>query len=483
MQLVADLPYVDKTRIGVTGHSNGALASRMAVMQDNLSEDPLIASALLVSNDAVYFDENGDYTNIFGTRDAAVVACQYDEFFHRVEQEDGTMSAPRDYIEQNTAQSFLQFGVDPEGLEQRESYEIYKQTMDGEEVLRAIYNPEIIHPWAHFSMNVVESSVEFFEQSLGAPEPIEASNQIWIYKAMFNGLGLIGFLLFMVHFTLMLLGTKCFAALKTETEVVAREPLTGKAKTWFWLSMLLGVVFSFAVYMFGSGPLGKTMPKIFPQSPVYFIGVWSLLCGLFTLLLLMIGTKVTGRNKQEDNGVKISGKKLLLTIALSLTVVIVSYGLVFVADYVFKTDFRLWVLALKAFNVDKLPIALLYLPFFLVYYIANSVAINGYNHFKIGKKGKSNIGLLALFNGLAPIIMIVLMYSIFAITGHLPNETVSWFGGSIIGIWLFPMVIILPVSGWVSRKLYKATNNPYLGGIIMALVITIMMCTNTLTTC
>ena len=43
---VARLPFVDSSRIGVTGHSNGALACREAVLQDH---EGLIAAALLVS--------------------------------------------------------------------------------------------------------------------------------------------------------------------------------------------------------------------------------------------------------------------------------------------------------------------------------------------------------------------------------------------------------------------------------------------------
>ena len=80
VKYIARLPYVDASRIGVTGHSNGALASRVAVMQD---EEGLIAAALLVSNDAVY-KKDDQWVNIFGSRDAGIVACQYDEFFHRV---------------------------------------------------------------------------------------------------------------------------------------------------------------------------------------------------------------------------------------------------------------------------------------------------------------------------------------------------------------------------------------------------------------
>ena len=54
VKMMATLPYVDKEKIGVTGHSNGALASRTAVLLDNEAEKPLIEAALLVSNDAVY---------------------------------------------------------------------------------------------------------------------------------------------------------------------------------------------------------------------------------------------------------------------------------------------------------------------------------------------------------------------------------------------------------------------------------------------
>lgn len=481
VKLIADLPYVDASRIGVTGHSNGALASRMAVLLDNEVEEPLIASALLVSNDAVYTDADGNYVNVFGNRDVGVIACQYDEFFHRVKQEDGSYSAPRDYIDQVTAQSFLNFGVDPAGLEKRESYNLYTEMIDGEESIRAIYNPNIIHPWAHFSMQVVTSSLEFFDASLQAPISISASNQIWIWKALFNGLGLIGFVMFMVYFAIVLVKTKPFEALAAKNDVVAKPALTGKAKVWFWTSMVLGVIFSFSVYMFATKTINAIKPAFFPQSPVFFIGMWSLLCGLFTLLLLLIGGKIVGKNNFEESGIKISIKKLLLTILLAITVVAASYGLVFVADFFFKTDFRLWVLAIKAFNVDKLPIVAMYLPMFLVYYIANSISINSFNNFKIGKKGGNNIAIMATFNALAPIIMVTIMYTTFMITGHLPNETMPWFGGSIIGIWLFPIIVILPLAAWISRKIYRVTNNPYLAPIIVALVVTIMACTNTLT--
>lgn len=52
VELMANLPYVDTTRIGVTGHSNGARAANWSVDEDNKKDYPLISAVLLVANDA-----------------------------------------------------------------------------------------------------------------------------------------------------------------------------------------------------------------------------------------------------------------------------------------------------------------------------------------------------------------------------------------------------------------------------------------------
>ena len=49
------------------------------------------------------------------------------------------------------------------------------------------------------------------------------------------------------------------------------------------------------------------------------------------------------------------------------------------------------------------------------------------------------------------------------------------------GIWLFPVILNLVASAVISRRIYLATNNPYLGGFISSAVVTIMAVANTLT--
>ena len=490
VKYVASLPYVDASRIGVTGHSNGALACREAVLQD---EEGLIAAALLVSNDAVYYDEEGNFYNQFGSRDAAIIACQYDEFFHRV---DG--NPPREYINQATAQSFLYHGEDPTGLEPRVAGKFYSKVIGEEEAIRSIFNPPIIHPWAHFSTQCVAYGAEFFNLSLGTPNPLAGSDQIWTIKAFFNALGVVGFFMFAGSLAIVLLNLRIFAPLREE-EIVAPWPaLEGYAKKRYWRTNIWSALWSMPLYLLafiigyvGSMVLGPIL-GIQLQGASCVIGVWCVLCGIRTISVMKKGNRTVRSHKGEEGvshtvdiidkearGIKLGKGKWWRTILLSVVVVAASFGLVFISDALLLTDYRLWCFAtIRAFSMSHLPNVLLYLPLWLMYYIPLSVAGNCYNYTARGRKGRrGGLGWQMFFAALGPIIMTVLQYGKFYITGTLILDPLT----GISGIWLFPIIVILPIAAWISNLIYRRTKNPYIGGIIMALIACIMTVTNTLT--
>ena len=251
-------------------------------------------------------------------------------------------------------------------------------------------------------------------------------------------------MLFVINFTITLLYTNVFASLKAEEEVTIGSAPDGKGKIRLWASLLLSVIISGVSYLKIYRWCSKNRPSFFVQSPVFFIACWTIFAGLVTIILLLLSYHFVNKKKDasflQNSGIAIGGKKLGQTILLALIVVIVSYGLVFVADYFFKTDFRLWVIALKAFTPNKIAIALIYLPFFLVYYIANSIAINSFNYVRIGKKEWFNTAIMALTNGLAPIVLVIIQYAVFFDTGE------ALFPEVIAIIWLFPIVVILPLA-------------------------------------
>ncbi|MFC4322993.1 alpha/beta hydrolase family protein [Litchfieldia salsa] len=495
VKLIADLPYVDKENIAVTGHSNGARAANWSVLEDNQlpEEERLISSVLLVANDAMYTNDPGEplywafrndeqqYANMYGTRDVGIIAAKYDEFFFRSITEEGTVTPPREYIDTEYAQSFLNFGVDPRvDGEPRGIYKVYKKEFEGAEAIRVIYNPNEIHPWNHFSASVVTSLVDYFEESIGAPKPIDSTKQIWQWKVFFNFLGLIGFFMFLVSFTKVMLNTQIFESLKATEKVAAGPVPTGRGQIWFWGGLIVSAYISGYSYLALFNWSNENRPAFFSQAPVFYIGVWSVVMGIVTIIVLFLSyifySKAQGMDLRKS-GVIISLKTLWKTILLSCIVSVAAFGLVFIADYFFKVDFRLWVIAIKSFTPDKIVIALKYLPFFLLFYVANSVAVNSFNYVSNGKREWLNTALLAVFNGISAAVIVAIQYTHFFVTGDVYFTDVS----NIVGIWLFPIIIIIPLAAIITRKIYKVTNNPYLGGIIYAIIVTVMMVTNTLT--
>ncbi len=479
VKLVADLPYV--TEIGISGHSNGARAANFSVALDNEADDQLIDAVFLVDNDPVYTDADGAYTNIYGTRDVGLVADQYDEFFFRSYSAEGAvLTPPRDYIGTPNAQSFLSFGVDPADAEQRTAGEFYSE--DG--ATRVVYTPAETHPWGTISKTTVASQIEFWDEVFETPTPISSDAQVWQWKEFFTTLGLIGFGIFLVAFARALLGTRAFAGLKHEpaTELAATSR---RGLAWFWGGLLVSALFSGASYVWLSqqpvmqGIAFNVVPTIFTQGAVFFIATWAAINGVAGLIIMLVSYLAFGKKNGLDlraAGVFPGWKKFFHGIGLGAVVVTAAFGIVFVLDFFFKSDLRFWVIAIKAFGPDKLWIALLYVPFFLLYFFANSVAINGFNRFTLRGKEWLNTLVLALANSLAPIVLVIVQYVTFFVTGY----TVPGFGG-IFSIWLFPVIVILAVSAVISRKIYRATNNPYIGGFINAAVVTIISVTNTLT--
>jgi pimeloyl-ACP methyl ester carboxylesterase len=481
----ATLPYVDTSKIGVSGHSNGARATNWAIPLDDAAKTQLIKSVYLVDNDPIYTDAKGNFVNYYGNRDVGVQADQYDEFFFRSYSKTGAETTnPREFITTPQAQSFLDFGANPTGQSTRKSFTYYSQTVDGRTALRVINNPAQSHPWGPFSAQEVDSLLTFFNKSLGTPNPIAVSSQIWQFKEGFNALGLIAFAMFLIAFAKALLGTRAFAGLKVAAPLalVSRDR---RGYAWFWGALVLSTLISGFSYILLSQNAAvsaiaytSAVPLI-PQGAAWFIALWAGINGITTIIIMIVSYLLYGRKNGmslRESGVLPGWKKFWQGILLGLIVVAAAYGIVFVLAYFFNTDFRLWVLAIPTFTVDKFWDAFLVIGYFLAYFLANSVAINSFNRFSIGGKEWVNTAILALFNGLAPIILVIAQYSHFFVTGDL----IPGFGG-IFSIWLFPVLVILPFAAVLSRKIYRSTNNPYIGGFIMAATVTMIAVSNTLT--
>lgn len=484
VKVLARMPFVDATRIGITGHSLGGMSCNVSVTLDNYAPTPLIAAVLLNSADGTY-TADGQFVNVYGTRDVGIVAGQYDEWFFDDTDANGNPTLPKDFIYNKNAQSILYFGKDPAGLELRKANTIYTEEVDGVVANRVIYTPDIIHPWSHFSYKSTVGTIEFFDTALDAPIKIAPTNQIWQWKVVSNTVGLIGFFMFMVSLTLVLVQTAFFKSLSVETPVEPRKISKG-GKVWFYASLAVGVAFAAVAYfpiltkLASSSGYGPTIEGTRQSSPMG-VSMWAAACGIFAILSMVISYFCYGKKHGVDLGeigLKISLKNLGKTVLLAAIVISSLLVILGVADYLFMADFRIWVVAFRAFKVEQLGITFApYAFLFMIYFVANSVATNCFNYNEVGGKNKwVNVTLCALGAVLAAIILLLLQY-----IPYFSGSDLMWPHNNMYGVWLFPMLVTLPGAVVVSRIIYKETKNPYLPGIICAVVVALMSCTNTLT--
>lgn len=113
----------------------------------------------------------------------------------------------------------------------------------------------------------------------------------------------------------------------------------------------------------------------------------------------------------------------------------------------------------------------------LVYYVVTSVSVNCYNYIEMGTKPGHSVLWQMFFVFFGPQIMIIGQYTKFFLTGKMVLDPIT----GIMGIWLFPIVLILPLNVVISNAIYRRTKNPYIGGIIMGIIACIPTITNTLT--
>lgn len=483
------LDFVDHNRIGVTGHSmGGGYSNATAAYYSGLEREALangvapeeakalnkVAACLIVGNYPLSLSQSEDTSGNSGYLcNLGIVAGQFDEFYPGMSDYYGYELLTNPNTQNLVA---VQTGIQLNGA--AEEGKFYQNAENG--YVMAFYNPAEFHALNHFSPATVGHVVDFFEETLGAPNPLPASNQTWWIKEAFNFVGLIGFFSAIVPFAALMLELPYFASLKAEKTLVVPALADKREKRkYIRTNIIAGLIYMILIIpLLLIGYVGLLNP-ILPQDTTGGIAFWSLGCGLIGWWMLRIGNgKLKGRG--EEFGIKVQKGNRRKTLVLALAVVAATYMLVFIADYVFMTDFRIWTLDIRVFDFAKIIVALKYLPFFLVFYIVNSVSCNR-NCFEDWSERKQ-IWVSIGFNIFAPALFLLITYvpvlfTKMTIFGGLPGMLVAI--GALLPILLIPIVPILAIAGYLNIKLQKLTGNIWLGGLVNAMLITMITVANT----
>ncbi|MBQ8535968.1 MAG: alpha/beta fold hydrolase [Clostridia bacterium] len=487
---LASYNFIDKEKVAVSGHSMGGIISNYTVQhyfeQEARGEGPNpIAAVLDVGYDPQYtaYTFEGVEGEIPLTVDWGVICAKYDEWFFK-----GDTGNPALYLQSANANTFINQleGVNLEGAV--ENRKIYTGTIGGEEYIRAIYQNTEIHPMNHFSTDAAAAAVEFFYEALGVPggyEKIDPYDQIWQRKEAFNFVGLIGIFLFLFPFaSLVMDAVPFFSKLKAEKAMPMAPALAdNNAKIRYWVTYAIGLVIPALLVMpvmlnwVGAGiSVPAKVTPWFGEPNTNELAAWTCVVGLALLALFLIVHKLFNKDVKGIPacwGVKISLKNLGKTFLLALMTVGVAYVILFFSDLVFNTDYRVWMIAMRVFEVDKVLYAIAYFPAFLVFYLVNAMLTEGSN--QVAGRSRWLATLLTCISNIAGIgTLIFIQYYVLITQGVLTYNSMR-----IVN--LFPLLVLIPAATIISRRFYKKTGSIYAGAMVMSMLYTMMTVANTMT--
>ncbi|MGZ3404652.1 MAG: alpha/beta hydrolase family protein [Phenylobacterium sp.] len=432
LRYLQSLPFVDKTNIGLEGHSMGGVPITGAAA----SQPDGYKAIVFEGSTPSFLGVKGpaSYHNL------AVVYGQFDEFAPLM------WGVPKGSLVP-TSKKLAKVFEQPSPILVGK---IYGTIADGS--ARILENPPVTHPWEHFSRAGVGGAVDWFEKTLtGEANPLPPNDQIWLWKDIGTAIGFAGFICLLIGTFELLLTTRVFASLNHPMEPTAER------RTWkWWLAALLTAAVP-ALTFYPVMKLGVFFfpMQLFPQSIQNQLIVWALANAVISLVLSFV---LRGGKPAFTND-------WLKSAAIAVATIAVGYLSLVIVDAVFKVDYRFWVLGLHPLDgrhaLMAIPYALLWGVYFLV--AIRALCAN------LAVKGESftfQAGAWKVAMCLGFLVLLIVEYATLFRTGFLftPTEPLN----TIVAIQFVPL---LAVIGAIAAITYRRTNSYVPGALICALLL------------
>lgn len=532
-----NLDYVDKDKIGISGHSMGGFTTSAVLGADNAEKGGLgIISAGLIQS---YASNPGAASDV----SVGFLKSVDDEFFYTTNENGGTIS--REWLSTKTAKGYVGIADSEGDVVNGGIYVngVLTEVAGGEAApgaFRAIYEVPGIHPQVHYSVDGAEAVINFFYTAFGTPEGrdyIEESNQTWWVKEMFSFIGMIALFVCIFPLVSLLLTTPFFRSLaakkkeaavapapaaetatyseaeaqvtcdSAETKVPASpapaaaavlpaidepKPLKGIWKNLtYWLGAVAIMLFSGFIIKdicteYGDYVFPNT--QLYPQDTTNWVAIWAVVVALFSLAVICfiwLANTVFYRIRYKENAAqyienpfaaaKINGGfvSVLKSFLLAAVVVFFLYLITFINWSAWVVDFRIWTLAVKVFNVGDMLPTMVRYAVFFGIFFTVSALFNETYRVKNIPDWATTL-INVFFNVFGVILVVAIQYGEFGATG------VMWQPEMNLGyIVIIPMIGVLAVATVISRRMAAKTGNMWLGAFINTMLFTIITCANT----
>jgi alpha/beta hydrolase fold len=473
-----NLNYVDKSRIGVTGHSAGGNAALQGAAyfgaQAIKNNIPSKLHSIYISGYILTLT-NKTLKNV--RSNVGISYALYDEGAFRNELKNGDMrQAPE-------ALRLVNSGLkSSESVEQIEIGHYYGE--DSLRKLRVVHNEPLLHPFQPYSIEATTHQIEFFQRVFGLEKSLPADNQIWFWKELLSFIAMVSAFVLLVPLAQLLLAhIPYFGAIAHPIPPALARP-QGAGQLLFWTIFFL----SAAIACFSYIPLTEFSQKIFveatgreqtwffPQRMNNGVMMWAVGNGLVGFALFYLSYHFFGKKRgvnREAWGIATNLQELFRTAILAISLFLSFYMLLFVVYAFLHVDYRFLFLGVRVFQPSLLLLTPMYVPPFFIFFLSNSLRVNGAMRVEGVPEWRSML-LAGLGNSLGLIFILLVQYVTHARTG-----TVYWTDGWLYINLLFAVVPMMFVLPYFNRYFFRMTGRIYLGPMTTCLIFIMILLSNT----
>lgn len=444
LRYLRSLPMVDTTQIGLEGHSMGGwtVLAAAAAMPDAYQ-----SMVLEGSSTGAPFAKEGSTT---WPRNLALVFSRYDEFSKIMWGVDRATDVA------GSEKLKAVFGANAAIAEARTYGAI------GAGTARIFHQPHTTHPGNHFSTEAIGRATDWFAATLKGGTPKPASDQIWFWKEVGTGVGLIGFVMILLGAFDILIRTSFFSSMQAP----AVPAVDHRDRAW-WRAFVMSTTTPALLFFpaFIAAFLLLPASLALPQAVTTQIALWALSGAGVTVLI----NRFAGRSSAN------APSDLARSILLAILTVAVGYMSLVIIDQLFHIDIRFWIVAVKVPSARQLGIAAIYVvPITLAF----SVTLKTLCHVLTVRSdtfiARYSAAILALTSGF--IFMLGLIYSIFFATGTLITDFDPL--STVIALQFVPVLGAVAVIGMFT---WRRTGSHLPGAILVGILVTLYTVAGTAT--
>jgi hypothetical protein len=368
-----NLNYIDRSKIGATGHSAGGNAAirganyfgreAQRTGQPSKLDSVYVSGYVLTLTDEVLRDVRSN---------VGVSYAFYDEGAYRNELGNGDMRvAPEALRTVNSglpaeaAVSVLDLGT------------YYGDKRD--RTLRVVHNERVLHPFQPYIEEATANQIVYFETVFDVDSTLSPYDQVWQWKEILG--------VAIVPMGYLFLHSAWFRSLVHPVPKALPAP-AGKGRVLFWATFTVAAVIACFSYI----PMAELSQKIFvaastrqltwffPQRMNNAVMLWAVLNGSVGFLMFWLTFRYFGRHNgitPEHWGVKTSIAELGRTLGLAVLLFACFFLVLFAVYYFLHVDYRFLFMGVRVFQPELLLLLAMYVPFFFIFFLSNSLRFAG----------------------------------------------------------------------------------------------------------